>query len=269
MLQLNNKKEKNEIEDQNNVTVPNVVGMTFKEAEEEFKKIGLEYVILPWKAPLNDDIVTAQDPKDGTLVSKGEQIKINLDSHLTLKSDISYSGANFNITYSELKKKFDASNTQNYEIEYNISTYNNNVTTNMWCFKGYRSATLNERKMGSSTKIPFDAYYLKITYENSTQKVIEIQLIGDMELDDDNTNQMYKNYSVLLGCIDSKIYDNVAKCLQNLQTLEYKDNVLYILTEDNENFGTRAIHITTTACTEEDYEYMKNNNFIWKKQTNY
>lgn len=121
-----NEKERKEIaetEEQNKINVPNVIGMTFQEAKEEFAKLELEYVIYPWKVPYNEDIIISQDPIENTRISKGEKVKI------TLKSDNANNNNNnqlpsyvekidyymaFNMTISSFVKKLN--DTSTYDV---------------------------------------------------------------------------------------------------------------------------------------------------------
>lgn len=186
-------------------------------------------------------------------------------------SDISYSGARFKIKYSDLKEKCNnvGINNKSYEIEQNVETYNNDVTTDMWCFKGFRNPTLEERAIVGSTSIPYDAYYFKITYEKSTQMVIEVQLMCSTDLEEKYLNEMYKNYSIILGCIDNHIYNNIIDILEINKSpyTEQIDNIGYFYGVFQASANSNAMTIISTACSKEEYEYWKNNNYIWKKQT--
>ena len=238
--------------------------------EEKKKKVSKKWIILAIVV-LFLAICVAISNEDDTNSSNNQS---NISDNITLGTNIelsnnSYSGARFKITYSDLKKKCNEAGLkeQSYEIESNAPTYNNDVTTDMWCFQAYRKPTLQEKSTGATT-IPYDAYYFKITYEKSTQMVVEIQLISLLNLEQSTSNEMFKNYSILLGCIDSKIYDNFAKNLNNSPYTELKDNIFYLIGVTND-LGNETISAITTACSEEEYQYMKNNNGIWKKQVNH
>ena len=71
-LIANNIKEKQikELEQQNERTVPNVVGMTRKEAIEELDKNDLDHLVSPWDVIADDALVISQEPEPNTKVQK-------------------------------------------------------------------------------------------------------------------------------------------------------------------------------------------------------
>ena len=103
---INNIEEnrRKEIEEGNKRMVPNLVGMTYKEAKEEIEKLDLIVYTLE-KSPENEDIVSTQDPPAETIISKGDTVKLTLKTPITIKSSTSLTGATFKKTWSELKKE--------------------------------------------------------------------------------------------------------------------------------------------------------------------
>lgn len=76
-------KETAELEEQNKRNVPNLVGITRKEAIEELKKNGLEYVVTPYTVISDDAIVTSQSPEAGKEVKKGDSVTIYFKANTT------------------------------------------------------------------------------------------------------------------------------------------------------------------------------------------
>lgn len=230
MLQLNNKKEKNEIEDQNNATVPNVVGMTFKEAEEELKKIGLEYVILPWKAPLNDDIVTTQDPKEGTVISKGEKVEISIKTQSTLKSDTSSNGYCFNIDIDTFIKKYNQiyenmNMSQQYVKSFLISRSNFNDISSI--------EHKNENKKRYACSITNFSGYDIIT--DLSDNILEASYGTTRTINSEGPAK--RLLMILCNMSDSVAKDVVETCLSNIGTsLNYDEyNIIIRIIRENGN----------------------------------
>ena len=74
-----NKGNQDEIETVEQVTVPNIVGMTIKEAEKTVKELGLELSVENFSEELDKEniIISGQTPTEGVVVNKGSKIFIN------------------------------------------------------------------------------------------------------------------------------------------------------------------------------------------------
>ena len=74
-----NKGNQDEIETVEQVTVPNIVGMTIKEAEKTVKELGLELSFENFSEELDKEniIISGQTPTEGITVNKGSKIFIN------------------------------------------------------------------------------------------------------------------------------------------------------------------------------------------------
>lgn len=98
---INEKKKQEQIalEESQKVTVPNVVGKTYKEAKEELEKLELK-VDAKLGNSEDDDIVTTQDPSAEERIKKGETVTVYLKTPVTAKSDNFY-GMRFRKTIEE------------------------------------------------------------------------------------------------------------------------------------------------------------------------
>jgi len=86
MTNIKDEKEQKEIaewEERNKRIVPNVVGMTRKEAIEELEKNELAHVVSPYTIIDNNAIVTSQSPKAGEKAKKGDWVTIYFKSDAT------------------------------------------------------------------------------------------------------------------------------------------------------------------------------------------
>ena len=74
-----NKGNQDEIETVEQVTVPNIVGMTIKEAEKTVKELGLELSVENFSEEVDKEniIILGQTPTEGVVVNKGSKIFIN------------------------------------------------------------------------------------------------------------------------------------------------------------------------------------------------
>lgn len=107
-------KEMAEWEEQNKRIVPNVVGMTRKEAIEELKKNELEYVVSPYTIIADDAIVTSQSPEAENEVKKGDRVTINVSKQLPSYVEKVNNYMTFNMTISDFVEKLN--NTRTYNI---------------------------------------------------------------------------------------------------------------------------------------------------------
>ena len=75
-----NKGNQDEVEQIEQVQVPNIEGLSIKEAEKSVKKLGLELNIENDSEELDREntIVTEQTPKEGITVNKGSKVYITL-----------------------------------------------------------------------------------------------------------------------------------------------------------------------------------------------
>lgn len=114
---INEKKKQEQItlEESQKVTVPNVVGKTYKEAREELEKLGLK-VDAKLGNLEDDNIVRTQDPSAEERIKKGETVTVYLKIPVTVKSDNFY-GMRFRKTISEFCEDYNIKLEKVYEQE--------------------------------------------------------------------------------------------------------------------------------------------------------
>lgn len=113
---IKNEKEQKEIaelEERNKRIVPNVVGMTRKEAIEEIEKNELDHVVSPYTIIDDNAIVTSQSPKAGEEVKKGDWVTINVSKQLPSYVEKVNNYMTFNMTISDFVKKLNDTSTYN------------------------------------------------------------------------------------------------------------------------------------------------------------
>lgn len=267
---INNIEEKHrkEIEESNKRTVPNLVGMTYKEAKEEIEKLDLIVYTLE-ESPEDEDIVSTQDPPAETIISKGDTVKLTLKTPITIKSSTSLTGATFKKTWSELKKETDNLFEEKYSQDIHISkgekvekTDKSQTDTEyiIFMFYTYSAYSSNEKA------------YISVNVDDNTDNIIGItySYMGDV---DENSLLIYLQVLDLVSDSLSSKFSEYAKQISNAQNQGndinapdilsyYKDNV-YIWSNQYNN----QTNMLTMAAEDSEVEYHKQYG-KWKKAEN-
>lgn len=267
---INNIEEnrRKEIEEGNKRMVPNLVGMTYKEAKEEIEKLDLIVYTLE-KSPENEDIVSTQDPPAETIISKGDTVKLTLKTPITIKSSTSLTGATFKKTWSELKKETDNLFEEKYSQDIHISkgekvekTDKSQTDTEYIIFMFYTYSAYNSNEKA----------YISVNVDDNTDNIIGItySYMGDV---DENSLLIYLQVLDLVSDNLSSKFSEYFKQLSNAQEQGndindpdilsyYKDNV-YIWSNQYNN----QTSIVTMAAEDSEVEYHRQYG-KWKKDGN-
>lgn len=245
------------------ITVPNVVGMTFKEAIEELEKNNLEHVIIPWKAPLDDDIVTSQDPPAETKVAKGTEIEIAIKTQITTESNNIY-GMRFNKTIEEFCEEYNKALKIAYE-QLNEDTTAIELDT----LKSTDFSFLNETegiKQYNCNKI---GYSIMIDTETNSEYIVRVH-VGYDETRVANSDKMLrfiilKIYPSMIMSLTDFSYTTAFDIIQEYSSKAEQDNLLALFRDNiSYNFVTKGTtqRYIITAMTEQFYneEIMKATN---------
>ncbi len=246
------------IEEANKVTVPNLVGMTYKEAKEEIEKLELT-VDTYRETPNDDDIVISQTPSAEKRISKGEKVTLSLKTPLTIKSDTSLTGATFKKTWTELKRETDELYKEKYNQDIHISkgekvqkTDTNQTDTEYIIFMFYTYSTYNINEKA----------YISVNVDDATDNVIGItySYIGNI---DENSLTIYLKILDFVSDNLSSEFSEYIKQISNAQKqgndinnpdvlTYYKDNV-YIWSNQYNN----QTNMLTMAAKDSEVEYHK------------
>lgn len=260
---IKNEKEQKEIaewEERNKRIVPNVVGMTRKEAIEELEKNELDHVVSPYTIIDDNAVVTSQSPKAGEEIKKDDRVTINVKKIITEKSDTSFTGLVFNKDFSDFKNQLSSYIENTYKDS--IGTL---VDTNIEIVSEHKQEDieykiLSFRRFRNSTQ-PYDVASITINVDYSTNKIISINFycLNSVSLSD-----YMADYACILDLIGSDLRYNVSEFVKNYENSKsyYKDNVYVYATGNNNQTCTFVL-----ATDEKEAEYHTKNN-SWKKFNN-
>lgn len=246
------------LEKSNQRTVPNLVGMTFEKAEEEIEKLELEYIISPWKAPYDDDIIISQDPPADTIVTKGSKVEIELKTLVTEESNNTF-GMCFKVTKEELSKKF-------------LSRYDENLIDmgfidNSFIYQGEQNgAKMYGLSLYKSASTPLgtgkEPYSILIALEDSNGQLLRVMCAivdfnnQNSDLRQSSLESVYNMYESLLRISETEanslVVELSGKATNGEQPIIFnnQDNVLYQAESYTDN-GYSYTRFSATAITEE------------------
>lgn len=270
-LIANNIKEKQikELEQQNERTVPNVVGMTRKEAIEELDKNDLDHLVSPWDVIADDALVISQEPEPNTKVQKGEQVEIKLRKENIEDSDVSFTGMRFKTNWSDLKDEIDNYNSQisNFIIsDWETSKpYGEEMTNYTITFSKYRNATIAESLTGAYAT-PYKAFSFEFAVEDKSDKVVSVSYIF---LNTEKFSEYMGYFIYYLSKIDDTLETKIEDFMYQLsnavsQNKDTNDIDICTFYRDNIFLNISALNSTSTAisvcpASEEEVNYVKEN----------
>lgn len=247
------KQEQLAIEESNKVIIPNLIGMTYKEAKDKVEKLELKYVIYPWKVPYDDDLISSQDPPAETKVQKGTQIKIGIKTSLVEQAD-TFTGMQFRISKEDYEKKF----LENYtdSIKYGFADES---------FKYVEKDTFSETVSKTVSKYVHFIYYgvpknvylsTTVGVDDSTNNVVFVQCSYYTSLSEDRQSTaisfMLKAMKTLSLQEDYTIQNIFEDMVNNNETRRFKDGIVY-------SVGTLQggiMSFRVTASNEEMQQYI-------------
>lgn len=249
---MNNIEEnrRKEIEEQNKRTVPNLVGMTFKDAEEEIEKLDLEYVILPWKVPYDDDIIISQDPPAETTVTRGSKIEIALKTIVTTEAS-NPNGMSFKVS----KEEYEEAYLSNYSNEIKLSFADDS-------FK-YIKADLNNTASIYTNQLYYDLpqktfFVTNITVDNNSNNVIDVRCAIDFyNINEKLQETSMKGVKNAMLSIDNntgeKIYNTLFEMVSNKELHKFEDGICYKVFQ-SKVASSEWIFFEVEAMTEDIYK---------------
>lgn len=239
-----------EIEEQNKRTVPNLVGMTFKDAEEEIEKLDLEYVILPWKVPYDDDIIISQDPPAETTVTRGSKIEIALKTIVTTEAS-NPNGMSFKVS----KEEYEEAYLSNYSNEIKLSFADDS-------FK-YIKADLNNTASIYTNQLYYDLpqktfFVTNITVDNNSNNVIDVRCAIDFyNINEKLQETSMKGVKNAMLSIDNntgeKIYNTLFEMVSNKELHKFEDGICYKVFQ-SKVASSEWIFFEVEAMTEDIYK---------------
>lgn len=222
-------------EEQNKRTVPNLVGMTYKEATEELTKLELDYKITPWKTPLDYDTITTQNPPADTTVQKGTKIEISLETPTTVVSDNFY-GMRFPLKIGDF-----------------CNIYRQKLTERL----KERDISLETTSDIYLTEKSFSKYASKHEQSSSDLYFATLKLTGDMEITFSILTEPNTNYIVGVMVLANEKDYNANTTLGNVYKLIIADiitpTIIRTLDSSIEDYSEITSILNTNAC------YFKNN----------
>lgn len=219
------------IEESNKVTVPNVVGMTYKEAREELEKLELK-VDGKLGNSEDDNIVTTQDPPAEERIKKGETVIVYLKTPITVKSNNIY-GMRFRKTIPEFCKNYN----NNIESIYNQKGEDTSAIgldqIKESDFLLDTKSLQNNFKQYCCNKI---GYSINIFTELDSEYIV-FACVGFNENSVANVNKMLtftleKTYPATVMSLTDKGYSSIISSMQQY-VKEIKENGARALFEDN------------------------------------
>lgn len=142
------------------IEVPNVIGMTYDEAEETIKNAELDYVIMPWKAPQTGDTVTRQNPSAGTKTDKGTKVEITIKAKETENEQKA----------TEKNKAYDVGTTYTSfeEIESKASNTTKHILADIWSNYADIFPNAKWKEMEIKESDGYGRYWVRVKYVKNT-----------------------------------------------------------------------------------------------------
>ena len=263
-VENNNERKRQEqiaLEESQKVTVPNLVGMTYKEAKEEIEKLELQ-VDAKLGNLEDDDIVNTQDPSAEKRIKKGETVTIYLKIPATIKNDTSFTGATFNKTWTELKKETD----EIFDKNFSDDTYRILVNKG----KAYEKQSQNQKY----------TEYVIFNFNKYTNNRLAPSISISATVDDKTDNVIGITYSCLGNSIDDEISLATFGEITGKISSEVKTTFSNSLKELNEkgsvfknnirmwgNYTSTQRNIMIFAVSDEEEKYVEENG-SWRKLAN-
>lgn len=217
----------------------------------------------------------SQEPttKDNKTTETTDKKNTNSNSVVEV-SNISPTGMRFKKTWSELKPQLDKY-FANDTVEWKSTKLTEEFTEYNMIFRRYRNATYEENmSLGAAgapvtSKVPFNAFYFTFTTENSSDKILGIDLVINDKYDKNSKEEenCFSVYGTILAMFDKSVCDAVGDFMLQIgnstdNTIYYKDN-LYVFDAYEAPWG----HIALFPCDYENAQYHKEHK-TWKKFNN-